>query len=202
MTDKKNIILAYSGHAYVIVEALKLKGVHNLFYCEDRIKDKNPFNLEYLGPENPGLLNSNNWIVGIGDNNIRAKIIEKNSLTNLITVVHPSAIISNSAIIEKGVFIAAGAIVNALARIGVGCIINSSSIVEHECVIGDFVHIAPGAVLAGNVIVGKRSFIGANTTIKDGVKIGNDVTVGAGSVVIKDVADGATVVGNPARIIK
>ena len=34
------------------------------------------------------------------------------------------------------------------------------------------------------------------------VVIGENAIVGAGSVVTKDVPDGATVVGNPARIIK
>ena len=35
-----------------------------------------------------------------------------------------------------------------------------------------------------------------------GVKIGRWCTIGAGTVVIKDVPDGAMVVGNPARIIR
>lgn len=35
-----------------------------------------------------------------------------------------------------------------------------------------------------------------------GVYIGNNVKIGANCVVLKDVPDNATVVGNPARIIK
>lgn len=34
------------------------------------------------------------------------------------------------------------------------------------------------------------------------ITIGDNVTIGAGSVVTKDVPRGATVVGNPARILK
>jgi len=44
--------------------------------------------------------------------------------------------------------------------------------------------------------------IGANATLLPGVVIGRDAIVGAGSVVVRDVADGAVVVGNPARMIK
>jgi acetyltransferase-like isoleucine patch superfamily enzyme len=51
-------------------------------------------------------------------------------------------------------------------------------------------------------VVKKRAAIGANSTILCGVTIGEDATVGAGSVVTKDVPDGATVYGNPARVRK
>lgn len=43
--------------------------------------------------------------------------------------------------------------------------------------------------------------IGANATIMCGVIIGHNSLVGAGSVVTRNVADGTTVMGNPARII-
>ena len=44
--------------------------------------------------------------------------------------------------------------------------------------------------------------IGTSSTILGGVTIGENALVGAGSVVTKDVPAGATVVGNPAKIIK
>lgn len=43
--------------------------------------------------------------------------------------------------------------------------------------------------------------IGANATLLPGVVIGRGALVGAGAVVVRDVPDGAVVVGNPARII-
>lgn len=44
--------------------------------------------------------------------------------------------------------------------------------------------------------------IGGNATLLPGVRIGKDAIVGAGAVVTRDVEDGVTVVGNPARPIK
>lgn len=44
--------------------------------------------------------------------------------------------------------------------------------------------------------------IGAGATILPGIRIGAHATIGAGAVVTKDVPAGATVVGNPARVIK
>jgi len=50
--------------------------------------------------------------------------------------------------------------------------------------------------------IGENVFIGCNAIILKGVTIGDNATIGAGSVVTKDVPAGATVVGNPAKIVK
>ena len=62
--------------------------------------------------------------------------------------------------------------------------------------------LSPGAKdqLAGPVIR-KGAKVGANSTILPGVVVGENALVGAGSVVVRDVPEGAVVVGNPARVI-
>jgi acetyltransferase-like isoleucine patch superfamily enzyme len=45
----------------------------------------------------------------------------------------------------------------------------------------------------------KGASIGTSATILGGVTVGERAMIGAGSVVTRDVADGATVAGNPAR---
>ena len=49
------------------------------------------------------------------------------------------------------------------------------------------------------VTIGANVWIGGGAIILPGVTIGDDAIVGAGSIVTRDVARGATVVGNPAR---
>ena len=51
-------------------------------------------------------------------------------------------------------------------------------------------------------LVGRGASIGTGATILGGVSIGAGATVGAGAVVTRDVPPGATVAGNPARVIK
>ena len=51
-------------------------------------------------------------------------------------------------------------------------------------------------------LIKKNAKIGANATILPGIVIGENALVGAGAVVVKNVPDGAIVVGNPAKIIK
>ncbi|MEN3277901.1 MAG: maltose O-acetyltransferase [Massilia sp.] len=51
------------------------------------------------------------------------------------------------------------------------------------------------------VTIGANVWIGGGAIILPGVTIADDAIVGAGSVVTRDVPAGATVVGNPARIV-
>jgi len=136
-------------------------------------------------------------IVAIGNNTARIKLLD--GLTNVATVVHPTAVVSNSASVGAGTVIFANAVVNACANVGRGCIINTAATVDHDCILEDGVHISPGAHLGGNVVVGSLSWIGIGASVKHGITIGKNVIVGAGAVVVHDVSDGKTVVGVPAK---
>jgi len=118
-----------------------------------------------------------------------------------VSFTHPSAVISESAVIEDGVQIMPQAVVHVDARIGKQCIINTGASVDHDCVLADGVEIAPGAVLCGEVVVGENTWVCAGATVLPRIRIGANVIVGAGSMVNYDVADGVTVVGVPARPI-
>lgn len=210
MSDKKNIILVgYSGHGYVVADVALENNWNILGYTEKNELKYNPFNLAYKGFEmNDDFFSSQSkqieYIIGIGDNFIREKvfnfILKKNK--KISTLISPSANISNSVNMGKGIFVNKNVTINALSKLGKNVLLNTGCIIEHECNIGDSVHISSGAVLGGKVCIGKRSFIGANSFIKQGVIIGDDVIVGAGTVVLQNIPDQKIVVGNPCRFIK
>ena len=138
--------------------------------------------------------------VGIGD--ARRRTLSEGVLVRggtVATVIHPAATVSSSAVIGVGTTISAGVIVQMDAVVGRYCSLNTACTVDHDNVLEDGVNIAPGAHLAGGVQVGEGAFIGIGAAIKGWLRIGARATVGAGAVVLKEVPDGVTVVGNPAK---
>ena len=188
-------IIAYSGHAYVVLDSLKALGENVLGYFEQTQKELNPYSLVHLGPESTDLIQKYpNTFVCIGDNQQRKKLIEKYNLT-CASIIDPSALLSEHFELGKNTFIGRRVTVNSMASVGNGVILNTNSVIEHDCILADNVHIAPGAVLCGNVNVGAGSIIGANSTIIPNISIGTNVVVGAGAVVTKDIPDNHVFIG-------
>ena len=207
MSDNKIVLIGYSGHGLVVADSAIESQMNLQYYTEKNEMDVNPYALEYLGFENESSFTSWNqpfdYILGIGDNAIRAKVAQliQSKHKSLVTVIDSSATVSKHAHIGKGTYVGKRSIVNTMAHIGDYCILNSGSIIEHDCHISNGVHIAPGATLLGNVTVGEQSFVGAKAVIKENVTIGKNVIIGAGAVVLKDVPDHSKVAGNPAKAI-
>ncbi len=208
MLDKEKVIIGYSGHGFVVSDSAIKNGLNLTFYADIKQSKMNPLNLNYLGFEGDekfvGWEKDYEYILGIGDNNLRKKIgdliVSKGK--KIINVIDNSANVSKIARIGNGVFISKNVCVNILSEISDYVILNTGCIIEHECKIGKASHIAPGAVLAGNVNIGENTFIGANSIIKQGVVIGNNVVVGAGAVVLRDIDDHGILAGNPAKEIR
>lgn len=71
--------------------------------------------------------------------------------------------------------------------------------IAHNVELGDYSALASQAGIAGSTIVGERLRMGGNASIAGHLYIGNNVTIAAKSGVTKNIADGATVGGFPAR---
>ena len=56
-------------------------------------------------------------------------------------------------------------------------------------------------IVSRPVVIEDDVWIGVGAIILKGVRIGRGARIGAGAVVTKDVHDGATVIGNPARLV-
>ena len=189
------ILYGASGHAKVIIDILEANGQKI-----DYIVDDNPALTELLGYEvrrNTGEYDE--AIISIGSSEIRKKVVESLKVNKYLTSVHPSTVVSPRATIDEGTVVMQGAIVQSCAKVGKHCIVNTGASVDHDCEIGDFVHVAPHATVLGGVKVGEGSWIGAGAVLKQYITIGKNCMIGAGAVVLRDVPDGATVVGVPGK---
>ena len=143
------------------------------------------------------------FCVAIGNphGRVRLRLHEQLAAEQLqpVTIAHPTAVIAENAIIGAGSQLLAGSIVAPEARLGRQCIVNTNASVDHEGILEDGVELAPGATLCGLVHVGVNGWVCAGATVLPRVNIGADAVVGAGAVVLRDVPDGVTVVGVPAR---
>lgn len=198
-------IIGYSGHGYVVCDAIIANSDLVSSYCDKEQKKFNPYNLSYLGNDSDEQtihkLKQYEYFISIGNNATRKSLFKKLNveLSSPVNVIHPSAIVTKECKLKQGILIGANVVVNPLTYLGNGVICNTGSIIEHECIIKDFVHIAPGAVLCGNVKIGEGTLVGANSVIRPGIKIGENVIIGAGSVVVKDISDNQKIVGNPSK---
>lgn len=120
----------------------------------------------------------------------------------LATLLDPTAVLARSATFAPGAYVNAGAIVAAGVRAGVSCLINRGASIGHHCEIGDYVTIGPGVVTGGGCTFGAGAFLGVGSVIAPEVEVAANAVVGAGAVVVRDVPEGAVVVGNPAAVLR
>lgn len=193
-------IYGASGHSKVIIEILEGRGelIKGLFDDDPAKKEL----LDYRVHNARDFLQFNNfnWVIGIGDNAIRKKIAENNSL-NYKEIIDVGTNISKRTTVGKGTVIMPGVTINSSVVIGQHVIVNTNASIDHDSILMDYAHISPNATLCGGVSIGEGTHVGSGAVIIPGIKIGDWSRIGAGSVIIRDVPDNATVVGNPGRII-
>lgn len=200
------IIIGNGGHSKVIQEMVLLLNHEIIAILDDKYeieKQDKGIILAPLSSLKRLLDDYTKVVIGIGDNNSRKRISKliNISKTKYLTVVHPSSVVSSSAIIGRGTVIMPKAVVNANANIGVHCIINTGAIVEHDNSINDYTHVSPNVTLTGNVSLGEGVHVGASATVIPGINVGQWAIIGAGSTVIDHIPEFKTAVGCPARIL-
>ncbi|HFI0791441.1 TPA: acetyltransferase [Streptococcus suis] len=196
---KKLAIIGASGHGKVVADIAEKNGYSDIIFLDDYSTGECAGYPIVGTSKSIEKLSGFDFIVAIGDNKTRERLLSSLPINKVVTLIHPKATISRRVSICEGAVIMAGAIVNSDVSIGKGVIVNTGTTVDHDCQIGDFVHLSPGCHIAGNVSIGHGSWIGIGSSIIQSLSICEEVIVGAGGVVIKSIDSSGTYVGHPCR---
>ncbi|WP_150306240.1 acetyltransferase [Pseudomonas saliphila] len=183
------LVLGAGGHGKSVAEAALLGGQWDrVVFLDDAWPDVS----EALGFEVLGKVadiaavadRCQGAIAAVGNNAVRDQwidLIERAGI-ELVSVVHPKAWVSLSAVVGAGTAVMAGAVVGTLADVGRGVIINANATVDHDVVMEKLSHIGVGVQLAGGVRVGARAWLQAGSSCGYGVVVKAGVTLGPGTV--------------------
>jgi sugar O-acyltransferase (sialic acid O-acetyltransferase NeuD family) len=153
-----------------------------------------------------GLLADAMFVAAIGserNHHRRTEIISTTGLSGerFATLIHPQAGVSTRAELGFGCCVNFGASIAGRTKIGDHVWVGPCCVVGHDSVLETCVIMAPRSTISGGVRLEACSYIGSGAVIRQSVSVGKGALVGLGAVVLRDVAAGATVVGNPARVL-
>lgn len=207
----KDLIIAGAGgfgrEAYHIVKAINsMKETWNFkgFINDDLDIFKEQYNNEYkiIGTIKDWHPSVNEvFVVAISSPKGKENVVNilKQRGAEFVTLIHPRAIVYETAEIGEGCIIGGMSNIGDCAKLGnfvhvAGSIVGQDSTIDDYTTTTAFVNIASAKI-------GKRVFIGSHSVILNHKKVGDDAFVCAGSIVMTNVKPGTKVMGYPAKRI-
>ena len=167
---KNIVIIGSGGHANSLIDLIESSKKFKIIGYFDQKKNKK-IKLKYLGNDS----DLKNYKVkfaamGVGLGLPPKKKIEiirkyKKFGINFPKLIHKFSYVSKTSIIEDGVQIFSGSIINTNSQIKSHSVINTGSIIEHDCYIGENSYICPGVIILGSCMIGKSTIIGSKNII-------------------------------------
>lgn len=192
------IIYGGGGLSKMIIEHVRVTGA---FQVAGIIDDQLPQGTDVIGCKvlggaeklsdlyQQGIRTAFNSVGGIGNYRVRLKVFQILANAGFVcpVLVHPTAHIDPTAVLEQGVLVLAQSYISGNARVGMGSLVNNSVVVSHDNVLGICTNLSPGAILAGDVVLEDFVQVGMNATINIGVHVGARALIGNGATVKADV---------------
>ncbi|MFN3373232.1 MAG: acetyltransferase [Chloroflexus sp.] len=206
------LIIGAGGHGQVVADILLQAAANGGDWQPIGYLDDNPrrygeqaLGLPVFGPvATLASIPHDGIVIAIGDNRTRARLFTELTARGeqLVSAIHPSAIIAAGVTIGPGTMICAGAIINPGSIIGANVILNTGCTIDHHNQIGDHAHIAPGVHTGGEVVIGAGTLIGIGAIVMPQRRVGVWSVVGAGALVQRDVGNEMIAIGVPARPLR
>lgn len=118
------------------------------------------------------------------------------------TLVHPAAVIPESASLGPGCVVHAGTVLTADVALGAHVALMPAVILTHDDVVQDGVTFGAGARVAGGVTIERGAYIGSGALLREGLVVGAGAVVGMGAVLTRSVPAGEVWAGTPARRLR
>jgi sugar O-acyltransferase (sialic acid O-acetyltransferase NeuD family) len=210
---KKLIIVGAGGFGPEFIWVAENLNAHNptyeiLGFCDDDPKKKGKplYGYSVLGKSeevNQELPLKPYFLCAIGNNKHRMQMVERVMALGWqpATLVDPSVIVAKGVSVGVGSYVGAGSILSPDSQLGNFVIVNHGCSIGHNSRLEDFVQVSPGGRISGGCVLKRAATLGSNAAIAPKVLVGTFATVGACSFAMMDVPEGATVVGNPARVM-
>ena len=109
------------------------------------------------------LIQDAEFIVAIGDSNTRERLYTmlNNHKNKIATIVHKSAYIAESAVIDEGSIIEPNVTVASNVTIGKGSFVCAGAVINHNASVGNYSQIDVGAIVSARTIIRDKTKIKA-----------------------------------------
>ena len=165
---KSLLILGAGGFGHMIQETAWLLGYEDVVFLDDAVKDKDVVGkcCDYKS----FLEKYDTAVAALGDNNMRLFWTEKlmEAGYKVPAIIHPTAFVSQSAVIGNGTFVMQKAVINTHTVIEHGVLINSGAVVDHDSHVAKGAHISLNSVVKANCNIGIKQKVEAGDVIADG----------------------------------
>jgi acetyltransferase EpsM len=202
---KKIIIIGCGSHASELVDYIEyinknavIKQFEIMGLIDDITRHYNHYDYKYkfIGTIKDHIIDPTAYyIMGIGDLSVRSMIFDEFKINGakFTGIIHPTALISDSAEIGEGTIISHNVSVGPKAKIGSFNVINSRSTIGHDTELGYNNFLSPQVVLGGYAKVGNSNFLGTNSCVLPSIEILNNNIIMAGMIITSKVNSDETV---------
>jgi sugar O-acyltransferase (sialic acid O-acetyltransferase NeuD family) len=207
----KVLIIGAGGHGQTILDAIFkhqkiITDTQDVGFLDDteELTGKQISGVPILGTvESLPLIQHDSVILGIGDNKKRKELFIKLSSRgeNIVSVIHPTAVIAHNVHLGKGCYIGPNVIIGVETLIEDNVILSGGSIISHHAKIESHTHVGPGVKILRNATINAGAFIGAGAILLPDSSLGPDSSLMAGSILSGKIGGAILAGGSPARVI-
>lgn len=184
MKTRELMIVGAGGYGRSVAEAATASGAFTVVgFADDRWPDLEPiWGLPILGriTDLAALrTHASAAVIAIGDNARRRAVFDLAIAAGfeLVSIIHPRAIVSPSALVGRGVTVMAGAVIGCEAQLGDGVVVSAGAVIDHQGKLGDFAQASAGACMGGGASLGVEAWIQEGCAMRPGERVAAKTTV-------------------------